>query len=350
MNIKQEILNAFYNTKSGLTRNIVNLKKKNPRLRLISNESIRAVLNQSIESYNRNKRNKKIKDYIPYSANYVGEILHADLMFLNSPRNNRQQIIIRDGKNKRYLLVIVDTYSRFIWAYPIDTKHAKEISQLIHQTIQFIEDLFYAGNDLIHYKVLTDAGKEFSPQLIETDRIKHIISKNKRGAALAEGAIYKIRTKLKYFKPNLRVLTNDKLQDIIYNANSESEANDIIFGNQINEEELINENEVDEKYHQGDYVRISRELDIFDKKSSIDNFDNKIFVVIDSLFDVKSGIYQYRIASIDGSYISDNKYYEEELNKVPINYLTSLNQDEIDDNKKFTKEEIKKYNLVLNNI
>ena len=349
MNVKQEILNAFYNTKSGLTRNIANLKKKNPKLQLISNDSIRAVLNQSIESYNRNKRNKKIKDYVKYNASYVGEILHADLMFLNSPRNKRQRITIKDDSVNKYLLVIVDTYSRFIWAYPINSKQSTEIAKLIHEVIEFIEDFFYSGNDLIHYKVLTDAGKEFSTHLIENERIKHIISKNKRGAALAEGAIYKIRTKLKYFKPNLRVLDNAKLQDIIYNANSESEANEILFGDKIKELEEVKEEEA-KVFNQGDYVRIARELDIFDKKSAIDNFDEKIFVVIDDVFDLESGIYRYKIASIDGQYISDNKYYKEELNQVTINYITSLKQEEIDKSKKFSKEEIKKYNLILNNI
>jgi hypothetical protein len=54
------------------------------------------------------------------------------------------------------------------------------------------------------FKILTDAGKEFNTKLIEEkEGIKHIISKNPRGAALAS-AILKLEQKLKYLDKNIR--------------------------------------------------------------------------------------------------------------------------------------------------
>jgi hypothetical protein len=61
--------------------------------------------------------------------------------------------------------VIVDTFSRYLWAYPLKTKSAARVSELIRSTIAFIREFFYGGYNLLRFTVLTDGGKEFSTKL-----------------------------------------------------------------------------------------------------------------------------------------------------------------------------------------
>jgi hypothetical protein len=105
-------------------------------------------------------------------------------MFLNSARNTNQSIEIDD---KKYVLVLVDTLSKFIWIYPIETKSSEKVAELIIKTVEKIIEKYYNGDDSVIFKILTDAGKEFKTSFIEKHpQIKHIISKNPRGAALSK--------------------------------------------------------------------------------------------------------------------------------------------------------------------
>jgi hypothetical protein len=149
-------------------------------------------------------------------------LLHCDLAFLASPRNTAQKVLLKDerGDDNQYLLVIVDTYSRYLWAYPLKTKSAARVSELIRSTIAFIREFFYGGYNLLRFTVLTDGGKssrqgyreeqEREPQ----DRRVH--------ASLAEAAIYRIRTKIKYLDIGAgpkRKLSNEEFVSIIQNLN-----------------------------------------------------------------------------------------------------------------------------------
>jgi hypothetical protein len=66
-------------------------------------------------------------------------------MFIKSPRNTNQEILVKDeeGEDNHYVLILVDTYSRYVWAYPVKTKSAKKIIKLITTTVAFIRDFFY---------------------------------------------------------------------------------------------------------------------------------------------------------------------------------------------------------------
>ena len=346
--MQKQIIEAFYDSKTGLTKNIAKLKERNPKLRDIPISFIRKTLNQHIAVYNKNKQKRKIKDFVKYHADYVGQILHADLMFLNSPRNTAQNIMIKDEDNddNKYLLIIVDTYSRFIWVYPIETKNSSVITKHIKETIDFIKDFLYDGNDNVHYKVLTDAGKEFSTKLINgIDNTKHIISQNTHGAALAEAAIYKIRVKIKYFNPNMKKLKFKELVSLLHNINSESDANKIIFGDKLNDDKVSTVKRAKSELEQGDYVRIVNEKSILEKKSGLNNYSDRIFIVLQVVYNEKYNVYRYNIGSIDGEYESTKKWYKEELEKVSFTYMYGLSKEEIEENNKFTLNDFKSYKL-----
>lgn len=344
----EKIIEAFYDSKTGLTKNIAKLKERNPLIAGLPTAFIRETLNRYIDVYNKNKMKRKIKDFVKYHADYVGEILHADLMFLNSPRNTNQFITIKNknDEDNRYLLIIVDTYSRFIWVYPLQTKSSAPIVEHIKETINFIKDFWYGGNELVKFKVLTDAGKEFSTKLInKIDNTKHIISKNVHGAALAEAAIYKIRTKIKYLNPAMKKMKFKELISILNNINSESDANKVIFGDQLVEDKRIKKQIKVNELNQGDYVRIINEKGIFEKKSGLNNYSNHIFIVLQVHYNEKYNVYRYKVGSTNGRYESMKKWYEEELEKVSFTFMERLSEEEIKDNNDFTKEDIKKFYL-----
>lgn len=91
-------------------------------------------------------------------------------MFLNSPRNTNQKVILEGGCN--YLLVAIDTFSRFLQVVPVKTKGAIEVANAIAKVVNFLRDTYYGGLDYYQFKLLADDGKEFSEERIKQAGIK----------------------------------------------------------------------------------------------------------------------------------------------------------------------------------
>ena len=347
MDIKETILNAFYNKETGLTRNLAKLKSKNPELYGISNKAIRSVLDNYTEEYQKTRPFKEVKNFVSYSANYVGELIHCDLMFIKSPRNTNQNISIKGGDHTyHYILICVDTYSRFLWCYPLKDKSSSGVTEKIKEMISFIREVFYEGYDGLRINILTDAGKEFSVAINEIKNTRHIISKNPHGAVIAESYIYKIREKIRYLDDGRKKkISIDDLKALVENINSDG-ANDIIF-NGVEPEPKLKKIEFKESaFKQGELVRLVNLEKInstFVKKSALSNFSDNIFIISYVSFNPEQNIYRYNIATLDGEYASETLFYEESLVKVPFSYLK---EEDIAENSKFTQEEIKILKLV----
>jgi transposase InsO family protein len=337
--IEKIVTEAFYNPTTGLTRNIATLKKKNPALWGIPAKTIRTILDNNITIYNRNNSKIHAKERIRYRADYVGQLLHADLAFVASPRNTTQQVLIKDenGEDNRYVLVIVDTYSRYVWAYPLKTKSAATVTKKITKTIAFIREFFYGGYAGLRFTVLTDAGTEFSTKALEAiPLVKHKVARVH--AALAEAAIYRFRTKLKYHDRGegpKRKLDNKVFLQLIRSLNLDSSA-DAIF-----EKEALPPDppepkapEVGPTFAQGDLVRVKREGQLFEKKSSLSTFGEQVLVVAGSLWFPLDRVWVYFLVTPDGEHLSSRKWVESELSRVPFKLGIAEEQS-------FTKDEKK---------
>jgi hypothetical protein len=130
-------------------------------------------------------------------------------------------VLLKDerGDDNQYLLVIVDTYSRYLWAYPLKTKSAARVSELIRSTIAFIREFFYGGYNLLRFTVLTDGGRVLDQGYREEQERD---APARVHASLAEAAIYRIRTKIKYLDNGAgpkRKLSNEEFVSIIQNLN-----------------------------------------------------------------------------------------------------------------------------------
>lgn len=347
MDLVEKVTQAFYNPSTGLTRNIAKLKAKNPELWGIPAKTIRGILDQNIALYNRNNgRGIHAKERIRYRADYVGQLLQADLAFVASPRNTTQSIKIKgeDGSTNHYVLIIVDTYSRYIWAYPLETKSAVEVTRLIGDTIAFIREFFYGGFSGLRFTVHTDGGTEFSTAGIEeSENVVHTIAKEH--ASLAEAAIYRLRTKLKYLDRGegpKRKLDNATFVNLIQNLNLDSNA-DAIFEKEALAEDPpeIEPPSTPPEYSQGDYVRVKRRNELFEKKSSLSTFSERVFTVGDVLWFPLDRVWVYKIVTPDGVWVSTKNWFSSDLGRVSFTLAAQSNLQE-----HVTKQDQKDFFLV----
>lgn len=341
--ITKTVINAFYNQKTGLTRNIARLKEKNPGLFGIPNATIRKILDQNIEIYNKNNSVIHKKENIKYRSQYVGQLLQADLMFVKSPRNTNQHILIKDEDNEdnQYVLMIVDTYSRYIWAYPLKTKASKEVTRLITDTINFIREFFYEGYSGLQFTVYTDGGLEFSTRELEKlKNVRHKIAL--QHAAMAESAIYRLRTKIKYLDGgNKKKIDNETFLDLIRNLNLDSGADDVFEKRKDVEDPKIITPTEQSVFNQGDFVRIKKRKFLFEKKSGLSTFSEQVFVIADVIYYPYDGVFGYKILTLDGELYSRKTWLAMDLNAVPITFMKSFESTK----QKFTKEDMKQFYL-----
>lgn len=362
MTSKEEtILKAFYDKQSGLTTNLKKLKSQNPDLQDQSIEDIKTVLMENSEEFQRNQKVKGVELFRSYHADSVGQLIHMDLMFLSSPRNTNQQLLIKDGEIKfSYLLLAVDTHSRYLMCYLTKTKRASEVCVGVESIIDAFRAIYYEGYDGFPFTVLTDGGGEFNSKLIEKiPNTKHVISKNKYGAVIAENYIYKIRDKLRYLKKDYNtVILKSDLEDIILNINKSVNTSisnrysphDILFKTAEPEKELAKLEPYQEpKIIVGSYVRLMNYYEKFDrifvKKSAYNNYSEKVFSIYKITEDSIQNVFQYSICSIDGHFVLDRSFYDNELLAVPVNFVKNMPDSERDLHEEFTKEEIKIYKI-----
>jgi len=123
-----------------------------------------------------------------------------------------------DNKNYKYILIVIDCFSKFIWGRPLKTKTGKEVSEAFKEIL--LESKTRPKN------LQTDQGKEFFNRdfqsLMKINGITHYNTYSITKAAIAERAIRTIKEKLfKYFSLNGSYRWIDILQDIIkdYNGN-----------------------------------------------------------------------------------------------------------------------------------
>jgi hypothetical protein len=100
--------------------------------------------------------------------------------------------------------------------------------------------------------------------------------------------------------------------------NSENDSLKIVNKEIIPEVEVVENENLKFVLKQGDYVRVKVEKHIFEKKSSLENFSEKILIVLDSQIDTRNQIVRYIIGSIDGEFVSEKLWYEEELKKIQL--------------------------------
>ncbi|KAK3107337.1 hypothetical protein FSP39_012206 [Pinctada imbricata] len=122
----------------------------------------------------------------------------------------------KKNKGYKYLLIVIDVFSRFLWVEPLKTKRGVEM-------VKSLKHIFEKGRP--PQKIRTDSGSEFTnkevSQLFKSLNIYHHIARNDAKANYAERVILTIKQRLwRYFIKNRTHRYIDVIQAVVngYNA------------------------------------------------------------------------------------------------------------------------------------
>ena len=194
----------YYNPKTtGSIRTIYNQVKNHG----ITYNDVKTYV-QSQQTHQIFKKPKKPKHYFPHMADYKNQILQIDLANVSD--------IATVNKNYKYLLAIVDVFSRFAYVIPLKNKTTETVVDAIQQIIK-------ETNPSI---IISDNGSEFISskykELMKTSNIevRYVQVNNHKGLAVVDSFIKTLRSKIaKYCEMHNTTTYINVLPDIVYNYN-----------------------------------------------------------------------------------------------------------------------------------
>lgn len=224
----------------------------------------------------------------------------------------------RENKNFKYILVLIDCFSKFVWTKPIKTKSGDEVARAV-------ADIFRESKRLPK-NLQSDQGKEFYNNHFKSLMQKHVINHystfSVKKAAIVERVIRTLKEKLyKHFSLSGTYRWIDILPIITDNYNKQRHRTtgrkpcDI---DKKNEKEILNsvyshiKMAVDKQHFKvGDLVRISKNKHVFEKGYT-PNWTTELFKVVK--VHITNPI-TYLLVDLRGSPISGG-FYAEELQKA----------------------------------
>ena len=240
----------------------------------------------------------------------IKDLFEADLMDMSN--------ISKNNNRTNFVLLVIDAFTRKLWAEPLKTKNAKDVLKAFQKIIQ---------SSGIPKRIRSDAGTEFTNKLVQqffTDNnIKHYISHNEAKAAIVERVIRTIKKKInRYlsFKNTNKYI--DVLQKIINSYNNTFHKTIKMTPNEVNEQNekklwkqlylpTLSKRPDTAKFQVGDKVRISRLRDTF-PRGYHEGWTQEFFTV-DKI--IKSIPLRYALKDYLGEEITGS-FYEPELTKV----------------------------------
>lgn len=229
----------------------------------------------------------------------------------------------------RYLLTVIDCFSKFAWAIPTKTKDGPTIA------IAFT-DLFKISKPRFPEKLQTDRGKEFLnkhvQEIFKKYKIHHFVTNNEPKAAIVERFNRTIKTKLfTYFTENNTYQFITKLPSFMEAYNNSYHRS---IGMAPNNVRKCNERKVWLKLYarklaetkfknkvigKDDHVRISKVKSVFEK-GYMPNWTDELFIVKEQRANNLQNV--YKLVDTSGEEI-EGTFYPEEIQKV-IKFNDSL--------------------------
>lgn len=223
----------------------------------------------------------------------------------------------KENKNFKYILTVIDTFSKFAWAFPIKTKTGVEVTQ------EF-EKILKTGS--IPKNLHTDMGKEFFNKsfksLMEFHNINHYTTFSTKKAAIVERFNRTLKNKMWKmfsFEGSYKWLnTLQKLVDEYNNTVHRTIKMKPVDVDDASEERLLRTVYADEidigrkpKFKKGIYVRISKYKNVFDKGYT-PNWTTEIFKIRKVQH---TEPFTYLLEDERGNEISGG-FYEQEIQKA----------------------------------
>ena len=222
------------------------------------------------------------------------------------------QLISKFNKGFRFLLCVIDIYSKYAWVVPLKDKKVVSI-------VNAFQSILKKSNRKPN-KIWVDKCSEFYDRSmkswLEKDDIEMYSRYNEGKSVVAERFIGTIKKKIyKYMTSISKNVYIDKLDDIVHKYNNKKhrtikmkpiDVKDntyIDFGKEVSDD--------DPKFKVGDHVRISKYKNIF-AKGYTPNWSEEIFVIKK----IKNTVpWTYVINDLNGEEITGT-FYEKELQKI----------------------------------
>ncbi len=227
-------------------------------------------------------------------------------------------LIAGENDGYRFILTVIDIFSRYAWARPLKSKRGVEVAAAFR-------NIFNEGR--IPKRIQTDQGKEFENRdvrnLFEEHNIELFSVKSAYKAAMVERFNRTLKTKLwKYFTANLNQNWTKVLQDVVKTYNNSvhrmigRKPKDINASNapEVREENMRKRKKVSSTsdVEVGDQVRISKVKSVFEK-GYLPNWTEEIFTV--ASINTKFSPIMYKLKDYNGDVI-EGSFYREEVQPV----------------------------------
>lgn len=283
------------------------------------------------ETYTLHQPLRKKFDRNRFISNYIDDVWQADLCDMQS--------LSKYNDNFKYLLTVIDLFSKFAWIIVLRNKTSLEI-------IRGFQEIFESSNRK-PTNLNTDKGKEFKNkkfvQFLKDRDINFYYTNNDTKAAVVERFNKTIKQKIwKYFTYSSSNRYIDVLPDLLHSYNNSIHSTikfaptDVNINNMMEVWRNLNDRipvikNRKIKFAIGDHVRISREKGQFEKGFE-KNYSDEIFIISEVL--PRRHLTVYRIEDMSHQPI-EGTFYEAELKRVRIRKSTVYKIDKILETRRF---------------
>lgn len=228
------------------------------------------------------------------------------------------------NKGFKYILVVIDTFSKFAWVLPLKNKTGDEVTQSMHS-------IFLKNPNRIPKNLQTDNGKEFYnakfKKLMESYHIVHYSTYTKMKASIAERfnrtflnrmwyefSLQGSHKWLKHLQPIVNSYNSTKHRTIkMKPIDVQKSYEDHLLNTVYKQNQIVNFTNKP-KYKFGDYVRISKYKRLFEKGYT-PNWTTEVFRIVKVL---PTTPITYTLKDLKDKLIF-GCFYEYELQKTDIN-------------------------------
>lgn len=266
------------------------------------------IREQIVQEIHKPSRKKFIRRRVILKG--IDDLWQADLVDMNA--------FSKYNDNYKYILTVIDCFSKYAWALPLKTKSSSAVTELMN-TI-FINDKRVPKN------IQTDLGKEFYNKLFKNliinNNINHYSTYTHLKASIVERFNRTLKEKMwKMFSYRGSYKWIDKIANLLNVYNNTKHRTIKMTPVEVNSKEIenkllntvfkINHKLFKNKYKVGEFVRVSKYKGIFEKGYT-PNWSTEIFKIIgvNNKFPVTYKLQDYQKKFIAGC------FYESELQKT----------------------------------
>ena len=321
--LKKEIKEKYISGEDPISYSgITNIKRYYPEASI---DLIKEALS-GIETYTLFREPKFPRYYNPVFVVKPRELIQADLIDLQSLQNTND--------NVKYLLVLIDSFTRYAWVRPLKSKNAKSVLTAFKDIVE--NDM----NDTIGDAFLADQGTEFVnkefKEYLKSKDVEIRMANNKaphveRFNRTLQNLLYRYMEEketeryIDQLQPLVK-LYNNRYHRTIKMSPKEAEQEDNRYELMTNISDFYESsigragtNSKKTSFKIGDLVRISKHRGPF-YKGYYQSFLPKIYEISEI---VKLPITMYKIKDIENNRTESGTWYASELQKVDENYYNA---------------------------